>query len=183
MERGYVVAALAMVLTFTGLSRGFRSVEQWSVLHVHHIGAFAKAECPANAARRAIAKVQTRLRPHYAEEAQLLAEMNVPVSNVEARMAEEMAAQEVVISRCARQRAMQEAERARRDALRMQRDMERTSRDIRIQPLSLNVQLPADFEQQIQRSTALAARIAADQVKVHVHVHGVNTNTATDSEQ
>jgi hypothetical protein len=183
MERGYVVAALAMVLTFTGLSRGFRSVEQWSVLHVHHIGAFAKAECPATAARRAIAKVQTRLRPHYAEEAQLLAEMNVPVSDVQARMAEEMASQEEAVSRCARQRAMQEAARARRDALRMQRDMERTAADVRIEPLSLNVQLPADFEQQIKRSTALATRFAADQVKVHVHVLGCNPNTTTSSEQ
>jgi len=183
MERGYVVAALAMVLTFTGLSRGFHSVEQWSVLHVRHIGAFAKAECPATAARRAIAKVQTRLRPHYAEEAQLLAEMNVPMPDISAKVAEDMAAREVVVSRCARQRAIQEAARARQDALRMQRDMQRSAQDVRIEPLSLNIQLPPDLEQQIERSTALATRIAADQVKVHVHVLGCYPNTATRSEQ
>ena len=72
---------------------------------------------------------------------------------------------------------------SRRDMLRMQRDMERAASDVRIEPLSLNIQLPADVQQQIQRSTALAARIAADQVKVHVHVLGCNQNTGTRSEQ
>lgn len=183
MERGYLVAVLAIVATFAGLSRGLRSLEQWSVLHVHHVGAYAKAECPASAAKRVIAKVQTRLRPHYAEEAQLLAEMNVPVPPVPPDVAEEVAADSSRISMCARARAMQQAARVRADMLRMQRDMERSARVVRIEPLSLNVHLPADFDQQIQRSTALATRIATDRVKVHVHVLGCNQNTATSSEQ
>jgi hypothetical protein len=186
MERGYLVAVLAIVATFAGLSRGLRSIEQWSVLHVHHVGAYAKAECPTSAAKRVIAKVQTRLRPHYAEEAQLLAEMNVPVPPVPPvppDVAEQVALDSSRISMCARARAMQQAARVRADMLRMQRDMERSARDVRVEPLSLKVQLPADFEQQIQRSTALATRIAADRVKVHVHAFGCNQSTATSSEQ
>jgi hypothetical protein len=187
MERGYLIAVLAILATFTGLSRGFHAAEQWSLIHVRHVGALAKSECHSNAATRAIAKVQTRLRPHYAEEAQLLAEMNVPVPPMPAVSPnvpdEELASQQVAISSCARARALQQAERARHDMLRMQHDIERMSRQMRVEPIAVHVRFPADFEQRIQQRTQVAARIAADQIKLQLRTHCPKADTAEDSEQ
>ncbi len=168
MERGYLIAVLAILVTFTGLSHGFRSLEQWSLLHLRHIDSQAKAECHRNDAARAIAKLKTHLRPRYAQEAQLLAEMNVPMADAQSTIAEQMARQDADVGRCARARAMQEAERARRDVLRMQRDMGRASERVRIDPLSLQIDLPPDFEKRIEQSSAMAAKMAVRQVKLQI---------------
>jgi hypothetical protein len=181
MERGYLVAVLAIIVTFTGLSRGIRSLEQGVLAHFQHLGALARDECSANSAARAIAKlkVKTRLVPHTPEEAQLLAEMNVPSG-----ISEEMAAQQDAAAgtRCARARAMQEMQRAQRDMLRMQRDM-RTSREVRLEPLSIQVHLPPDFEQRIQERTEEAARRATEHVRVKIESLRVSTATSTGFEQ
>ena len=44
MERGYLVASLALVITFAGVSRGFRSVEQMSFLRFLHRGSQASPQ-------------------------------------------------------------------------------------------------------------------------------------------
>ncbi len=163
MERGYLIAALAIIATFTGFSRGFRCVEQCALLHVRHIGALAKAECHSHSAEQAVAKLKTHLRPYYPQKAQLLAELNSPAVDVQSAMAEALAAQHAGAARCARARAMQEVQRARRDMLRMRQDV---VEQVRIEPLSLQVDLPADIERQIQQSTEIATRIAARQVKL-----------------
>ena len=183
MERGYLVAVLAIVATFSGLSHGFRAAEQWSVLHLRHFGTLARSECPTAAAQRAIAKVQTRLRPHSAEEAQLLAEMNVPVPPIPPDVAANLASEDGVPTACARARTMQQAERARHDMLKMQRDMERASRQMRIEPLSIRVQFPPDFQQRIQEQTQAAVRLAREQVKLQIHTRCTNTSSSTDSAQ
>ena len=183
MERGYLVAVLAIIATFTGLSRGFHAAEQWSVIHIQRFGAMAKSECHANAATRAIAKVQSRLRPHYAQESQLLAEMNVPVPPVPPDMTEDLATPSVAASSCARARIMQEAQHAQRQMLRMQREMERTSRQMRIEPMAIHVQFPPDFQQRIQAQTEAAVRLAREQVKVQLRTHCPRENAPSDSEQ
>jgi len=44
MERRYLVAALVIIATFTGFSRGFQSLQHISFLHAEHLGAMAKAK-------------------------------------------------------------------------------------------------------------------------------------------
>ena len=172
MERGYLIAVLAIVATFTGISHGFRSVENWSLAHLKHSSPMGKAECPTKAAAQAVAKLRTHLRPHYAEEAQLLAEMNVPMADAQSAIAEEMSRQAEAMSvvSCARARAMQDAARAHRDMLRMQRDVGRIHTAVRIDPMSLHIELPADFEQQIANTSAAAAKIAARQVQLRIAI-------------
>jgi len=179
MERSYLIAALAIIATFSGFTRGVRSLEQWTLLHFRQTGTLARSECHASAAARAIARIKTRLRPQDAEQAQLLAQMSVPAAEAQAAIAQQMAAQS---AESARARAMQEAERARRNVLRMQRDMAEVSQQIRIEPLSLQVDLPPDVERQIQQSTALAARMAAIQTRLHIVVDHPNCPTNRTSQ-
>jgi hypothetical protein len=159
MERGYLVALLSILAVFTGLSHGLRSFEQWSAKHLKHTETMATSQCHASTAAKAVAKLKTHLRPHYAEEAQLLAELNLP-----ARVQSEIVIPSIGSASCARARAMQETERARRDMLRAQRDM----MQMRIEPLSLQVNLPPDFERQIQQRTEAAMRLAEQQIKMQI---------------
>jgi hypothetical protein len=65
---------------------------------------------------------KVRLRPRYAEEARMLAEMNLPIAMAQAKVAEEVARQNMAVTRCARETALREAQRARREAERAQRE-------------------------------------------------------------
>ncbi len=118
MERRYLVAALAMIATFAVFSHGFRTLEHVSLLYGQQAGADLKAKCKsdASAASRLIGKVRTHLRPSYPEEAQLLAEMNVPIAMAQAKVAEQVAQQNMAAARCARETARREVERAVREA-------------------------------------------------------------------
>jgi hypothetical protein len=182
MERRYLVAALAVVATFAVTSHGFRALQQvslgsddqhfWIMSRVAAAGAMAKARCEADSAQ-AMAKLRTHLRPRYPEEAQLLAEMNVPIAGLQSTIAQQMARQDAALARCARARAMQEAERAQREAMRMQQQMTRAKREANIAPMSLELNLPADLDQRIQaqiqaQTAAIAARVAANKVKLQI---------------
>jgi hypothetical protein len=180
MERGYLIAALAIIATFTGFSRGFQSIEQWSLLHLRHIGAIGKAECHARS--QAMATLKTHLRPHYAEKAELLAEMNVPVAEAQSSIAEQVS-QDTDAARCARATAMQEIERARRDMLRMQRDMAPASIGEPMTPLSLQVPTPPNFEKDIRQNTKAAARLAARQLQIAADQLNAAANKSTRSPQ
>ena len=65
MERRYLVAAVAIIATFTVLTGGFQSLQRISLLRAEHLGVVAKAKCGAASAARAAEKIQTRLRPGY----------------------------------------------------------------------------------------------------------------------
>src|SRR5271165_1577359 len=160
MERGYLVALLSILTVFTGLSHGLRSLEQWSAKHLGHTKTMAAAPCHPSSAAKAVAKLKTHFHPHYAEEAQLLAELNLPE-----RLQSEIVNPQVEGASCARARAMQEAERVRREMLRAQRDM----MEMRIEPLALQVNLKPDFERQIQQSTETAMRLAQQHIKVQIN--------------
>ncbi len=181
MERRYLVAALAIIATFAVSTRGFHSLEQLSMKHARYFGAIqraelmarteavAKAQCGANAAARAAAKVRTHLRPRYPEEAQLLAEMNVPIASAEMRVAEQMVRQNLIATQCARAAAQREAERAHRQAQRMRQNMAHAMVKGLPNTISLQVTLPSDFEQRIEEKAAvMAAHIAAQNVKVQM---------------
>lgn len=158
MERGYLVALLSIVAIFTGVSHGFRSFEQWSAQHLRQMAVLRHSECSVGSAARTAEKLKAHLSPHYAGEAQLLAELNLP-----ARMQSMIAEQNLDGARCARIRAMQETEIARHEWQRAQREIK-----IQVDPLALQVNLPADFQKQIQQSTAAAAQMANQQMKLRI---------------
>ena len=140
-----------------------------SLLRVRHLHALVGSRChSSHAAHAAAEKLRTHLQPRIAEEAQLLAEMNVPVAE-QSSIAEQMGRQDAAIAQCARARALQQAERDRRDAWRMQRDLERASGHMSIEPLSLNIDLPQDLDRRIQERTAAAvAQIAQSNLKLQM---------------
>lgn len=173
MERGYLIAALALIATFTGLSRGIQSVEQWSLVHVRYGGALARNACHANPARaHAMALLQRHLRPENAEEAQLLAEMNIPrIDIVSAEVQAAAVQQDVAAARCAQAKALREAARARGEVLRMQRQLADVPQTISIEPLAVNFELPPDVQRQIERSSVIAAKLAQRQVRMQIARH------------
>jgi hypothetical protein len=163
MERRYLVAALAIIATFAVVSRGFRTLEHMSCLHGHSFGSIA-ASVPRPAARM-MARVRTHFHPASPKEAQLLAEMNVPVAG----MAEQMDRQESATD-CARAKAMRDMERVQRDAARMQNKMTHIS--LSPETISMDINLPPDFDQRIQQQTAAAMaeanvrlQVAADKLR------------------
>ena len=123
MERRYLVAALAIIATFAVFSHGFRTLEHVSLLYGHH--AAAKCNAEASATSRFMGKMRSHLRPGYPEEAQLLAEMNLPIAMAQAKVAEEVARQNMAAAHCARETALREAQRARREVERAQREATR----------------------------------------------------------
>ena len=185
MERRYFVAALALIATFAVFSRGLRALQQYSQLPGPRVEVRIGMTCPTSSSKvsRWIAKARTHLRPALPEEAQLLAEMNLPIAAMQARVEEQAARQGEAAARCAREIAMREAERGQREAERAQREAERAQRQaIQIQekmanlnvhgpmdPMSIEVNMPDDLEQRIQLQTsALANRMTATSVKLQV---------------
>jgi hypothetical protein len=183
MERRYLVAVLAVIATFAVTSHGFRALDRvshgsddqhlWLMSRLGRVAAEATAKCESSSAARAMAKVRTHLRPRYPEEAQLLAEMNVPFANLQSTIAGQMARQDAAIAHCARARAMAEAERAQRETVRMQQQvqqqmrqqmqqMTRYTKQANVAPMSFEVNLPADLDQRIQAQTAsITAQVMA----------------------
>lgn len=174
MERRYLVAALAMIATFAVFSRGFRTLEHVSLLYGQHAGADLRAKCnsDASAASRFMGKVRTHLRPGYPEEAQLLAEMNLPIAMAQAKIAEkvaeQVARQNMAAAQCARvtaqreaERAQREAERAQREARRMRDKMARSGENVSAMPMVWGTNVAAEVDEQVRANTAaLAQRIA-----------------------
>jgi len=175
MERRYLVAALAIVATFAVTSHGFRVLQRVCFAHGHGhwsmagADAMAKAKCESQAASRAVAKLRTHLRPGYAEEAQLLAEMNLPIANMSEKIAERMAKQQASVAKCDRARAKQEAERARRDAQRLTERITRAVVESGATPISLDTTMPSNLDRRIQaKMAAMTARLAANGVKLEI---------------
>jgi hypothetical protein len=160
MERRYLVAALAMITAFAATSHGFRALQQLSVMHVRHSGAMAHSMHEPSCASRALAKIRTHLRPRYPEEAQLLAEMNVPLASMQTTIEEQMVRQNSAIAQCARAQAMRDSERARHEVMQAQQRL------ASIGPMALEVNLPADLDQRI--NAALDSSMAANTLKLQV---------------
>jgi hypothetical protein len=189
MERRYLVAALAIIATFTVTSRGFRTLEHLSVVRAAHAEVFVKSRCQSSSAAQALAKIGTRLRPRFPEEAQLLAEMNAPLVNVQSTIAEQMARQDAAIARCARERAMRDAERAYRDAMRAQQSWARSAGYFSVPPAPISVSapdvvisppaapsLPPDIAARMRdKAAAIAARVAASNMKLQMAADKLGT--------
>ncbi len=184
MERRYLVAALAIIATFAVFSRGFHTLQRMSSDRSENYQTVAAARCWANSAVHTVAKVRSHFRHGYPpEQAQLVAEMNMPA--MESTIAEQMARQDTAIARCARARAMQDAEHARRQAMQqaehVQREAMRMQKEYArayVIPASASyayaASVPADLEEQVQKSVAEAQQqmqaIQASMATVHVDV-------------
>jgi hypothetical protein len=168
MERRYLVAALAIIATFAVFSRGFHALEQLSFDHSDkNFKTMAAAKCWASSAALSIAKVRAKLHRDYPpEQAQLVAEMNLP--GMESTIAEQMSRQDAAVSRCAREKALQQAERARRDAMRIQQDYMRAYAPPAppASPAPMAYALTSDLQQRLEAKTM--ARIAESQAKLQM---------------
>lgn len=161
MERRYLVAALAIVATFAVFSRGFHALQRVSFDRSENFEAIAAAHCWANTAAQEVAKVRAHLRHGYSpEQAQMVAEMNMPA--MESTIVEQMARQNQAISRCAREKAMlqaeryqrqmmQQAEHAQREAVRMQKEYARAYA-IPASASAYAVSVPPDLGKRIEES-------------------------------
>jgi hypothetical protein len=165
MERRYLVAALAIIATFVGVSHGLRSLQCLALKHSVHL---SRLEADADFASRA-AKIRTHLRAGYPEEAQLLAEMNVPIASLEARVAQQMATRNMAAAQCAQATAMRQAERARQDAMRMRDKVLCAYPNAMPAPISLEANLPDRVNRRIAVNVAaLASRLAEQQVRLQI---------------
>ena len=152
MERVYLVASLAIIVTFATLSSGFKSLQQLSQQCGQHPSALS----------RWVAELKTELHPADAEEAQMLAEMNLPLAATQARLAEQATQQSLAAAQCARETALREAERARRDAARAQEQIARET-GLSVSPVSIDLKGLDGLDQRIQIKTAAIARQIAVQ--------------------
>jgi len=171
MERRYLVAALAMVATFAGFSRGFESVQQLSLKHSQRGQVTSGPQCNSlpSIVSRWVARVKSELDPSSPEEAQMLAEMNVPIAEIQAQAAEQAAKQAQLAAEIARQTAIREAERARRDAAKMHEQMAGADRSIMVAPVTIDLRGLDNLDQRIQiRTAAIAERVAARNMRRQV---------------
>jgi len=179
MERRYLIATLALIATFAVFSRGLRSLEAYSKTPRHQAGMKMGAQCPSesSAFSRWLAKARTHLRPAYPEEAQLLAEMNLPFANLQAMAADQIAQQNVAAARCARETAMREAERAQREALKIQQKLAHEQANLQMDPISYQFTRPDVLQQRIQvKTSAVAAKVTARAVKVQMAADALPTS-------
>jgi hypothetical protein len=167
MERRYLVATLAIIATFAVFSRGFQSLQQLSLRRAQHGQAVTGSQCDRvpSIVSHWIAKFKSELHPSYPEEAELMAEMNLPIAAAQARVAEQAVRQ----SQAAAEAALREAERARRDAARMQEQVARAQKNMVVDPVAIQLHGLDNLDVRVQaKAAALAERIAVRNVRMQV---------------
>ncbi len=169
MERRYLVAALAVIVTFAGLSHGFRSLQRFSQQRRQQGQTMSGPQCSAlpSIVSCVLAKVKAGLHQSDPEEAQVLAEMNLPMAALQAKAAEEAAKQSQAAAEAARATAVREAERAHHEALRMREEMVRQNH----MATMVSIQVPdyAALNHRIQVQTAaIAQRMAAQSARIQI---------------
>lgn len=170
MERRYLVAALAMIATFAGFSRGFHSLQQFSQPRSQHGQVMAGPQCGSVPAivSRWFAKLRDEFQPANPEEAQLLAELNLPLAAMQAKVAEQAAKQAQAAAEVASENAMREAERARRAAMKMHEQIARDNNWANM-PVAIDIRGVDGLDRRIQIKTAeLAEHMAARNVRMQV---------------
>jgi len=107
-----------------------------------------------------MSEMRARLRPGQREEAQMLAEMNLPMMRVEAQAAALAARQQLKEAKCARETALREAAAARRDAQRVRQEARQMRHDVVLnvrgnsaQPILLKLDAVPQISERIQINT------------------------------
>lgn len=198
MERRYLTATVAMVVAFVFASHAFRS-ENVSLLLHPRTALVAELKCATKTISNKLAsKMPSVLRAGDPEEAQLLAEMNLPATVAQAKIDAAQATLEaqkakldairakfdavptpaavkVSDSDCPQvRRARQAAEQAQRAAERVRVKMENEKMSyVTIEgvppAVDVEVSLPAGFEQRAAaRAIALQSRLAAQAIQLQV---------------
>jgi hypothetical protein len=161
MERRYLVAALAIIAAFVGMTHGIHALQRLSNDQSGNFEAVAAARCWANSAVQHVANVRSHFRhDNSPEQTQTVAEMNLP--EMQSSIAEQMARQDVAISHCAREKALREAEHARRDAMRVQEQSVHALAIAYPDPQAFAVNIPSDLSERIQE------QLAKNQVKLQI---------------
>lgn len=114
-----------------------------------------------------LAKVKAGLHQSDPEEAQVLAEMNLPMAALQAKAAEEAAKQSQAAAEAAREIAMREAERAHHEALKMREEIARERHVTSVVSIELPVLAALDQTMQV-RTAAMAQRLAAKSAKMQI---------------
>ena len=181
MERRYLVATLAIIVTFATFSRGFQSLQQLSLQRAPHGRAVAGLQCVASTVSRWMARFKSELHPAYPEEAQLLAEMNLPLAAAQAKVAEQAAKQ----SQVAAETAMRQAERVQRDAVRMREQIARAQETVAVSPVRIDLSGLDNLDLRMQsKAAAMAEHIAARSVRMQIaaaRVQAVSLRTQDSS--
>jgi len=170
MERVYLVATLAVVVTFAGFSRGFQSLQEFSLQRGQPGQAVTGPQCGAvpSIVSRWIARMRNEFHPTDPEEAQLLAELNLPLAAMQAKVAEQAAKQSQAAAEIARETALREAERARHDAARMREEMAH-AKIMAIAPVSIDLRGLDGLDRRIQiKTAAIAERMAARSMRMQM---------------
>jgi hypothetical protein len=137
------------------------------------LGAIA-GHCGGNssAPARIVSEMRARLQPQHREEAQMLAEMNLPMMRIQAQAAAAAANEQLQEAKCARETALREAaaarreaERARQDARRMRHEATLTVSDEASRPIVLKLDELPRINQRIQ--------IKTDALQRHIQVRTV----------
>jgi hypothetical protein len=167
MERIYLVAALAITVTFAGFSRGFQTLQRISQQHGQAMSG-PQCSAPPSIVSRVLARIKNDLHQADPEEEQLLAELNLPLAAMQAKVAEQAAKQSQAAAEMARETAMREAERARHDAMKMREEMAR-EKNMAVAPISIDLHGLDGLDQRIQiKTAALAQRLAARNMRMQM---------------
>ena len=167
MERIYLVAALAIIMTFAGFSRGFQSLQRISQQHGQTMSG---PQCNAlpSIVSRVLGKLRNEFHQTDPEEEQLLAELNLPLAAMQAKAAEQAAKQAQAAAEVARETAMREAEHARRDAVRMSEEVAR-EKNLSVAPVVIDLQRLDGLNQRIQfKTAAMAQRMVARSMRIQM---------------
>jgi hypothetical protein len=128
MERGYLIAALALVITFAAMSHGARSVVEASRACHHAIWFVHPGATPSAAPERARVMKST-IRANVPDEAVLMAELNLPQIQHQTERAQQMARQQQEVAQRMTEQmtrnSMELSERINSDLARNSEDMTR----------------------------------------------------------
>jgi len=160
MERRYLVVALALIATFAGFSSGLKSLQKLSLQRDDHV---LRVALPAIVSH-VLAKLNPRFHQTDPEEAQMLAEMNMPIAVLQARAAEEAARQSQIAADRARDVARREAERAHREALKMRDELARQKNMTTV----VSIDVPQLDRRMQAQAAAMAQRMAAQSARMQI---------------
>ncbi len=171
MDRRYLIATLAIVATFAVVSHELRD-GRVTVLASQMGLLTGGCGSSSSAPERIVSDMTARLRPAPAEEAAMLAEMNLPMIRAQAQAAALASSQAVAEAKCARETAIREAEQARSEARRAREDARRMAVPVPVsdmRPIVFQLDELPQIDQRIRIQTeVLQRRINEQTVKLQL---------------